>query len=403
MGGGSMLASARVPHAPKLAALRPGDVTRGRFADDPFFCRDFPMTALIGRLAAGPLDVVGDIHGEFEALQSLLAHLGYDEAGGHPEGRRLVFVGDLVDRGHDSPAVLRKVRRLVERGVAQAVIGNHELNLLRRDYKEGNGWFFGDPLHRDCRHGRFVESRACDDAGERAAMLEFLAALPFALERDDLRVVHACWHRPSIDRLAGVAGDARVAFEGFEAAVQTVLEADGLDARADAEERASEAWRHERSARPQRLAHVARRHALRQMGHPLRVLTSGVERETGAPFFSSGEWRFVERVNWWDDYHEPVPVVVGHYWRWAAPVDWTMVDKGGPDLFAGVGMTDWHGARRNVFCVDYSVGRRFLDRERGRPCNPAFRLGALRWPEGEVVFDDGQRLPTQSGDNAADR
>ena len=42
-----------------------------------------------------PLDIIGDVHGEFTALQALLHHLGYDATGYHPEGRTLVFVGDL--------------------------------------------------------------------------------------------------------------------------------------------------------------------------------------------------------------------------------------------------------------------------------------------------------------------
>lgn len=86
---------------------------------------------LIGSLFDGPIDIVGDIHGECGALLSLLDRLGYDGQGEHPEGRRLVFIGDLVDRGPDSPGVLRLVRQLVQRKRAQCVLGNHELNLLR--------------------------------------------------------------------------------------------------------------------------------------------------------------------------------------------------------------------------------------------------------------------------------
>ncbi|WP_231867716.1 metallophosphoesterase [Snodgrassella sp. CFCC 13594] len=45
------------------------------------------------------LDIVGDVHGEWSALTHLLHHLGYDDLGRHPQGRKLVFVGDLCDRG----------------------------------------------------------------------------------------------------------------------------------------------------------------------------------------------------------------------------------------------------------------------------------------------------------------
>ncbi|QFR00889.1 polynucleotide kinase-phosphatase [Streptomyces phaeolivaceus] len=73
----------------------------------------------------GPFDIVGDIHGCASELESLLGKLGYVD-GSHPEGRTAVFVGDLVDRGPDSPGVLRRVMSMVGSGDALCVPGNHE-------------------------------------------------------------------------------------------------------------------------------------------------------------------------------------------------------------------------------------------------------------------------------------
>ncbi|MFC9125777.1 polynucleotide kinase-phosphatase [Streptomyces sp. NPDC057099] len=73
----------------------------------------------------GPFDIVGDIHGCAAELESLLGKLGYKD-GVHPEGRTAVFVGDLVDRGPDSPGVLRRVMAMVKSGNALCVPGNHE-------------------------------------------------------------------------------------------------------------------------------------------------------------------------------------------------------------------------------------------------------------------------------------
>ncbi|MFG3295365.1 polynucleotide kinase-phosphatase [Streptomyces sp. NPDC048179] len=73
----------------------------------------------------GPFDIVGDIHGCASELESLLAKLGYAD-GVHPDGRTAVFVGDLVDRGPDSPGVLRRVMSMVASGNALCVPGNHE-------------------------------------------------------------------------------------------------------------------------------------------------------------------------------------------------------------------------------------------------------------------------------------
>ncbi|MDQ4097816.1 MAG: AAA family ATPase, partial [Actinomycetota bacterium] len=84
----------------------------------------------------GPFDIIGDVHGCYDELAELLGRLGYQlGAGGatahHPENRRAFFVGDLVDRGPATPAVLRLVMNMVRSGDALAVPGNHEAKLSR--------------------------------------------------------------------------------------------------------------------------------------------------------------------------------------------------------------------------------------------------------------------------------
>ncbi|MEV7958619.1 polynucleotide kinase-phosphatase [Streptomyces sp. NPDC088141] len=82
------------------------------------------------RHLTGPFDIIGDIHGCSSELEALLGKLGYVD-GAHPEGRTAVFVGDLVDRGPDSPGVLRRVMSMVSAGNALCVPGNHENKLGR--------------------------------------------------------------------------------------------------------------------------------------------------------------------------------------------------------------------------------------------------------------------------------
>ncbi|MGW6206248.1 polynucleotide kinase-phosphatase [Streptomyces sp. NPDC055089] len=82
------------------------------------------------RHLTGPFDIIGDIHGCSSELETLLGKLGYVD-GAHPEGRTAVFVGDLVDRGPDSPGVLRRVMSMVSDGNALCVPGNHENKLGR--------------------------------------------------------------------------------------------------------------------------------------------------------------------------------------------------------------------------------------------------------------------------------
>ena len=84
----------------------------------------------------GPFDVIGDVHGCYDELMTLLEKLGYDTTEPNrvvpPQGRKAVFVGDLVDRGPNSPAVLRLVTRMVRDGRALCVPGNHDMKLLRK-------------------------------------------------------------------------------------------------------------------------------------------------------------------------------------------------------------------------------------------------------------------------------
>ncbi|TCP48495.1 polynucleotide kinase-phosphatase [Tamaricihabitans halophyticus] len=86
------------------------------------------------RELTGPFDIIGDVHGCHAELVSLLTKLGYvvsPDTAYHPEGRTAVFVGDLVDRGPDTPGVLRLVMGMVNAGNALCVSGNHEHKLVR--------------------------------------------------------------------------------------------------------------------------------------------------------------------------------------------------------------------------------------------------------------------------------
>jgi hypothetical protein len=127
-----------------------------------------------------------------------------------------------------------------------------------------------------------------------------------------------------------------------------------------------------------------------QMGNPVRVATSGVERMTRKPFFSSGKCRMCDRVNWWEEYDDPVPVIVGHYWRQAKPLSGSTHASSKPEAFSAVGPTQWVGLRRNVFCVDFSIGARHEQRKAGLAEFDS-HLAAMRWPERELWFETGRQ------------
>lgn len=356
--------------------------------------------SLIQPLPEGPLDIIGDIHGEYDALCALLGHLGYGPGGIHPEGRTLVFVGDFCDRGPNSPAVLALVQDLMESQRAVAVLGNHEINLLRGEAKDGSGWFFDERAHRD--QERYAPFQRPDDA-QRVQIVQFLEELPIGLERADLRIIHAAWQEPEIEAVRALPlGSVRGAYDEWEAKAKAQAAASGLGKRMEQE---LMAWPHglESKAHEPAFMHAhAENDVNKQMLNPLKVLTSGVERTGAAPFYSSGKWRFVERVTWWDEYVDTTPVVVGHYWRRVSNIDRAAVGKGDPDLFESTHPFDWHGKRGNVFCVDFSVGGRWTERKAGTQVGRDFKLATLRWPEQILLFDDGHVEQTKSFFNQPD-
>jgi protein phosphatase len=145
----------------------------------------------------GPFDIIGDVHGCFEELIDLLTQLGYSieqrtNADGSPsfsvkppEGRKLVFLGDLVDRGPKIPEVLRLTMSMVQSGAAICVPGNHDIKLMRKlrgkDVLITHG--LGDSLkHLDKEPSEF-----------RIQVCEFLDDLVshYVLDRGMLVVAHA--------------------------------------------------------------------------------------------------------------------------------------------------------------------------------------------------------------------
>ena len=350
---------------------------------------------LIQPLPEGPLDIIGDIHGEYGALVKLLIHLGYKSNGDHPNGRKVVFVGDYVDRGPDSPKVLALIQRWIGSGRAVGILGNHEINLLRNDPKEGSGWYFDS---EDKTHPTKFGHHHRPDSVERKDIVDFVSSLPIGLERKDLRVIHAVWNGSIVDQIRGVKiGGIVDEFDWLEA--RTEIQAAKLDLfQRMFKENSPQAFDlKNRTCVPKFLAARAEYEELKQMGNPIKVLTSGVERKidfpTIKPFFTNGKWRFVERVAWWNTYDDEVPVVVGHYWR-LENKDFVpnSIGKHNTVLLDAVQPYSWHGKRGNVFCVDYSVGARWEDRANGKDHHT--KLAALRWPERSLMFDDGRTIQT---------
>ncbi|WP_437552583.1 polynucleotide kinase-phosphatase [Sorangium sp. So ce367] len=140
----------------------------------------------------GPFDIIGDVHGCFDELVELLEALGYKLEGlpdaprvSPPEGRRAIFLGDLVDRGPRSPDVLRLAMAMVASGAALCVPGNHDVKLLKklrgRDVKPTHGL------------ERTLEQLESETDAFKAKAADFIDGLVshYVLDDGNLAVAHA--------------------------------------------------------------------------------------------------------------------------------------------------------------------------------------------------------------------
>jgi len=352
-------------------------------------------TSLVQPLFEGPIDIVGDVHGEIDALEALLERLGYPQLGEHPEGRRLVYVGDLIDRGTDSPAVVERVMRQVEDGIAQCILGNHELNILRttnahRVEKHGNHWYWSQP-ERTAPNAAFFGSRGAN-SDQRTRFKDFFHGLPLALERKDLRVVHACWDPDALAK-ARKSVSALDLYLEYEKEVQAKAEESGMKERGIEQRKPYKDRMRDPRATVPFLDELAQYQTWQQIGNPVKLLSSGPEEPLPPgekPYHVGGKWRMTVRVPWWERYQQSTPVIFGHYWRKPDP------ESGEPDEYNVLGEVSpvaWLGPRQNCYCVDLSVGRRYKERISEHVSGRSIGcLAALRLPEWRLIMDDRSTL-----------
>jgi len=276
-------------------------------------------------------DLVGDIHGHAEPLRRLLHKLGYAEAEGvfrHPN-RKMIFVGDFIDRGPEQREVLRIARAMCEAGSARAVLGNHEFNAIGWASQNEDGGFLRNHSDKNAhQHAEFLRQFEDNSPAHRDAVSWF-KSLPVWLDLPGLRVVHACWHEPSREALIALLDE------------RGCLTETGI-------------WESYRHGTP---AHAA-----------VEILLKGPEQRLpeGLHFFDKdGHKREEVRLRWWDQeattfrkaalsmdgrqdelpdstlprdvrYLEDKPVFFGHYWL-----------SGSPAITAP-----------NAVCLDFSVAKK---------------------------------------------
>ncbi|MBL9142396.1 MAG: metallophosphoesterase [Verrucomicrobiaceae bacterium] len=151
-------------------------------------------------------DLIGDTHGQYDKLAALLRHLDYEPVGStwkHPRGRKVIFLGDYVDRGPKIRAVLQTVRGMCDAGDALAIMGNHEYNAVCFATPDGQGGHLRQHNERHTRSHRATLEQFAHLQDEWNEWLDWMKRLPFALDLGGLRCVHACWDPRGLGVLEG--------------------------------------------------------------------------------------------------------------------------------------------------------------------------------------------------------
>ena len=145
----------------------------------------------------GGFDIISDIHGQGDRLASLLDILGYSH-GSHPDGRKIIFLGDFIHRGAQQAKTLDIVRNLMARGTADAVMGNHELSLLRYLHEGPHGYVRPHTEPNDAYHASFFREFPIGSDGLKDAMA-WMRGLKIALDLPGFNVVHAFWSKAALE------------------------------------------------------------------------------------------------------------------------------------------------------------------------------------------------------------
>ena len=148
-------------------------------------------------------DIIGDIHGQALELEKLLIKLGYQQINHiyqHSE-RKVIFLGDFIDRGNYQRRVIEIVRPMIDYGHALAVMGNHEYNAISFATEDPNGGFLRKHSDKNFKqHNAFLEAFS-SDTDEYIELLAWFKTLPLWIDLGNLRIIHACWDPDLIQKV----------------------------------------------------------------------------------------------------------------------------------------------------------------------------------------------------------
>ena len=148
-------------------------------------------------------DIIGDVHGYAQLLKKLLLELGYrktPDGYSHPS-RKAVFVGDFLNRGPQIRKSVKIVRKMVENGNALAILGNHELYALIVEAEEQKGTGVLKAPRKNFTSVFKTLGEFSSRGAEWESHVNWMRTLPFFIETDGLRFVHACWSDEAVGYL----------------------------------------------------------------------------------------------------------------------------------------------------------------------------------------------------------
>ncbi len=161
------------------------------------------------------IDFIGDIHGHADQLEALLQKLGYSKVDGaytHPQ-RKVMFLGDYIDRGPKIRETLEIIKAMVDSGNAVALMGNHEYNALCFHFQETEGGHLRKHLIKNIIQHYETLKQFQNRQDEYEEYLEWFKTLPLYYEADSFKAVHACWDNNNIQYLRNTLQNDRLTDE----------------------------------------------------------------------------------------------------------------------------------------------------------------------------------------------
>lgn len=299
------------------------------------------------------IDLIGDIHGYADELENLLQKLGYVKKDGvytHPK-RKVLFVGDYIDRGPKIRATLQLVKSMTDHGSAIALMGNHEYNALcfHFDHKEG-GHLRPHYIKNILQHYETL-NQFQNKQEEYEEYIEWFKTLPLFYEDENFRAVHACWEDKKIEVLKNRLVNNRLTDELIYESVDKSTE---LHDAVDQTLKGKEIKLPDGISFKDKDENIRTKTRIKWWEDPAKMTYHKISFSKKNEFPDTPiDLSKLDNTNYYKPDHKPV--FFGHYWL-----------KGKPLL-----------ARNNICCLDYSVA----DEEKD-----GGRLAAYRF-DGESVLD----------------